>query len=273
MRLLICTACGVQQHVDGNTDTLCPICIDERQFVPETGQQWTTHEELARNHRVGWREELPDIWSLRIEPTFGIGQRAFLIRTPGGNLLWDCISLLDNETVTRIRELGGLAAVAISHPHFYSVMADWGTAFDVPVYVHEADQEWIQQPHETIRTWSGRSMELLPETTIVRCGGHFAGSSVLQVAGCNSGLGALFVGDTMQVVPDRRVSFMRSYPNLIPLNAGRVDRIVSAVAPLRFDAIFGAFDGRTIRSGAKEAVEHSGRRYIEAISPQVEQSQ
>ena len=116
-------------------------------------------------------------------------------------------------------------------------------------------------------------MELLPETTIVRCGGHFAGSSVLQVAGCNSGLGALFVGDTMQVVPDRRVSFMRSYPNLIPLNAGRVDRIVSAVAPLRFDAIFGAFDGRTIRSGAKEAVEHSGRRYIEAISPQVEQSQ
>jgi hypothetical protein len=43
---------------------------------------------------------------------------------------------------------------------------------------------------------------------------------MLHVPQVADGAGALFSGDIIQVVPDRRwVSFMYSYPNLIPLSA------------------------------------------------------
>ena len=58
-------------------------------------------------------------------------------------MLWDCIVLLDAATVTLIRALGGLQAMAISHPHFYTTMVEWGRAFDVAVDVHVADPQWI----------------------------------------------------------------------------------------------------------------------------------
>src|SRR5216683_917215 len=77
--------------------------------------------------------EMPDLYGISTVPTFAIGQRAFLIRTPVGNVLWDCLSFLDDSTTEIIRGLGGIMAVAVSHPHFYSAMASWGRAFDCPV--------------------------------------------------------------------------------------------------------------------------------------------
>jgi len=38
-----------------------------------------------------------------------------------GNILWDCVSLIDSDTVARIQALGGISAIAISHPHYYFV--------------------------------------------------------------------------------------------------------------------------------------------------------
>src|SRR3546814_11564343 len=77
------------------------------------------------------------------EPGFAIGQRALLVRSPGGNLLWDCIALVDDDTVARVREAGGIRAIAISHPHYYSGMVEWSRAFgDVPPLLHAADREW-----------------------------------------------------------------------------------------------------------------------------------
>ena len=47
---------------------------------------------------------------------------------------------------------------------------------------------------------------------------------MLHWAGGADGRGALLSGDIVQVVPDRRyVSFMYSYPNLIPLPAAAVE--------------------------------------------------
>lgn len=54
------------------------------------------------------------------EPSFAIGQRALLVRTPQGNVLWDSITLIDDATVDAVRKLGGIRAIAISHPHYYS---------------------------------------------------------------------------------------------------------------------------------------------------------
>lgn len=275
MTVFMCRACGTQFAESEAPPASCPICEDERQFVPAAGQQWTDMAELARSHEVVWREEAPGLHSLRIEPHFAIAQRAFFIEHPAGNILWDCLSLIDAPTIARITERGGLAAIGISHPHYYSSMVEWSRAFGgVPIYIHADDGRWIQRPDEAIRLWEGETISIGAEAAMIRCGGHFEGGSVLHCPWLANGQGALMSGDILQVVPDRRhVSFMYSYPNLIPLGAAAVRRIVGAVEPFAFDAIYGAFDGRTIEQGGKAAVARSAERYIRAISGEVEGGQ
>src|SRR5262249_58543682 len=91
----ICTTCGTQYAESASPPGKCLICEDARQYVKATGQQWTTHEQLAKTHKNTLRHEEPGLISLGIEPHFAIGQRAFFLRTPGGNVLWDCLPLID----------------------------------------------------------------------------------------------------------------------------------------------------------------------------------
>lgn len=262
----MCVACGTE-FPDGPPPAVCPICADERQFVPAGGQAWTSRAALDRSHCNTFRQEEPGLLSLQTEPAFAIGQRAFLVSTPAGNVLWDCVSLVDDATVRVIEGLGGLAGIAISHPHFYSAMAAWSEAFDgIPVWLHEADRDWVMRGGDAVRFWSGDSADLLPGLTAVRTGGHFAGGTVLHWAEGAEGRGTLFTGDMLQVAPDRQsVSFLRSYPNMVPLSANVVRRICARIEPFAFDRIHGAFRGRTIISGAKAAVARSAARYIDAI--------
>ncbi len=103
------------------------------------------------------------------------------MRTGAGNILWDCISFVDAATVTLIAALGGIKAIAISHPHFYTGMVEWSRALgDVPVHLHAADRDWIMRPDPAIRLWDGETQELLPRVTLVRCGSHFPGGTVLH---------------------------------------------------------------------------------------------
>jgi glyoxylase-like metal-dependent hydrolase (beta-lactamase superfamily II) len=266
MTCFICTACGTQFADIPAPPPACPICDDERQFVPEAGQHWTDMAFIGLRHTIAWKKEAEGLHGLEISPSFGIGQRAFFIEGPEGNILWDCLSLVDEASLARIRAAGGLTAIAISHPHFYSAMIEWSTACGgVPIYLHADDSEWVQRPHSALRSWTGETLPI-GQATVIRCGGHFSGSSVLHCPWLEGGQGALFTGDTMQVGPDRKyVSFMRSYPNLIPLNAKQVTAIVDAVRPYRFDALYGAFAGRTIRSKGRDAVETSLDRYIRSI--------
>ena len=114
------------------------------------------------------------------------------------------------------------------------------------------------RPHESIRFWSGE--------TLIRTGGHFEGSTVLHHAGGADGRGDLFVGDNLQVTADRRfVSFMRSYPNYIPLNRKAVERIVAAVEPYPYERVFSAFTHRNIMQDGKAAVSRSIERYLATI--------
>ncbi|RKD68058.1 hypothetical protein BJ928_105461 [Rhizobium sp. WW_1] len=222
---------------------------------------------LGKTHAVVWNEEAKGVHSLQISPYFGIGQRALLIEGPDGNILWDCLSLIDEASQARIAAMGGLSAIAISHPHFYSSMLEWSaTCGDVPIHIHADDAEWVQRPGDSLRLWAGETLSI-GEATMIRCGGHFEGSSVLHCPWLEDGRGALFVGDTMQVTMDRKfVSFMRSYPNLIPLDARAVKAISDAVRPHRFDAIYGAFPGRTIETDGNRVVERSMERYVKAIA-------
>jgi glyoxylase-like metal-dependent hydrolase (beta-lactamase superfamily II) len=201
-------------------------------------------------------------------PHFAIGQRAFLIRTPHGNVLWDCIALLDDAAIEIIRGLGGVSAIAISHPHYYTTMVDWSRAFnDAPVYLHAKDQKWIMRPDDCVRLWDGDSKQLVDGITLVRCGGHFAGGTVLHWRDGGGKKGVLLPGDVVMVVPDRRyVSFFRSFPNIIPLSGPSVRQIGAILAPYEFDAIYGGFFGRDLPKGGKEAVMRSVERYVSIVT-------
>jgi glyoxylase-like metal-dependent hydrolase (beta-lactamase superfamily II) len=174
---------------------------------------------------------------------------------------------LDAAALGEIEKLGVPSAIAISHPHYYTCMVEWSRVFgDVPIYLHAADAEWVMRPDKNIRFWDGEAQERPGGLRLLRCGGHFEGATVLHWPEGASGKGALLTGDTIQVVPDRKwVSFMYSYPNLVPLNESAVRRIFEAVMRLPFDLIYGAFPGLTVQDGGKQAVIRSAGRYINAI--------
>ncbi len=263
----ICVTCGTQFAAAEVMPEVCPICEDDRQYVPVAGQRWTTLAELRQNHANTLKVQEPNLVGIGIEPQFAIGQRALLVQTPEGNILWDCVSLLDPVTIEAIQVLGGISAIAISHPHFYTSMVEWSQTFgNAPIYLHADDREWVQRQTPAINFWEGDLHPLGTGLTLIRCGGHFPGSTVLHWATGANGRGALLTGDTLQVAADRHhVSFMYSYPNLIPLSAAVVTGIVQAVEPFRYDRIYGGWFDRVIPAEAKAAVSRSLERYVQAI--------
>ncbi|MDL2401080.1 hypothetical protein [Rhizobium mayense] len=267
MSIWICKACGSHYASNDAPPANCSICDDERQFVPESGQEWIARETLAYTHANDWSELEPNLTSIGLSPTIGIGQRALLVLSPRGNVLWDCVPILDEKTRDRILKLGGIKAICLSHPHFYTGMVEWSEALGgVPILLPQADLPHVTRTSEHIRPWSGDRYEVLPGITLHRLGGHFEGSSVLEWEAGADQNGVLFAGDTVQVVPGKGwVSFMYSYPNLIPLPAREVRRIASRVADIRFDRIYGGWKDRFISSKAKEGVARSAERYIRRL--------
>ena len=158
----LCVTCGTQYPESPKPPEHCAICEDERQYVGPDGQQWTTLERLRTTHKNTIKEEEEGLYSINTEPRFGIGQRAFLIQTPRGNVLWDCVGLIDDPTVARIKELGGIAEIAISHPHYYTSMVEWSRAFgNAPIHIHEAERPWVMRPDPCIRFWKDERETIL----------------------------------------------------------------------------------------------------------------
>jgi hypothetical protein len=267
MPAFICTTCGMQYAPTDAPPAQCIICEEERQFVPPGGQTWTTLPALGVRAFNSYRQHEPGLVGIGTQPKFAIGQRALLVCTPAGNVLWDCISLLDDATVSLINGLGGLKAIGISHPHFYTTMVEWSRAFGgVPIHLHAADRQWIMRPDPAINAWDGETLPLLPDVTLIRGGGHFPGGTMLHWSKGAGGRGVLCSSDIAQVAFDRKfLSFMYSYPNMIPLSAAQVRGIAAALAPFRFDRIYGIFFDRVISTGGEQALQASVARYIKAI--------
>ena len=263
MTSYLCKACGTQYPASDAPPGACAICEDQRQYIPhDEGQQWIELGTFLDAHKAEIRDD-HGILGIGCEPAFAIGQRALLVKSSAGNVLWDCAPYLDGEIVERIGAEGGLAAIAISHPHYYSTMVEWAHAFACPIYLHEAERKWVMRPDPAVRFWDGETNDLGGGLTLVRCGGHFEGGQVLHWAEQR----ALLSGDIVQVIPDRRyVGFMYSYPNLISLPLSAVQRIAAALAPFEFDTIYGAwFDGVVERDGSA-VVRRSADRYIRAVT-------
>jgi hypothetical protein len=177
----ICTTCGTQYAESDQPPAACAVCQDDRQYLKVTGQQWTTLDTLRMTHRNSIRFEEAGLTGIGVEPHFAIGQRALLVRTRGGNVLWDCVPLLDPALVEMVQALGGVSAIAISHPHYYTSMVEWSRAFGaVPIHLHAADRQWVMRPDKAIAFWDGDTKPLADGLALVRCGGHFDGGTVLH---------------------------------------------------------------------------------------------
>jgi glyoxylase-like metal-dependent hydrolase (beta-lactamase superfamily II) len=259
----ICATCGVARP---NRLAVCPICADARQWVPTDGTRWTTEAELAPHHQSRLVEEEPGLLGIGIEPPVAIGQRALLVTTPAGNVLFDCIPFLDAAARQALDVRGGIAAICPSHPHFYGALAQFATLFHAPVHIPEADAHWLPPGVPSVHLFSGDEVEPVPGVRLLRLGGHFPGSTVLLWPEGAQGRGVLLTGDTLQVTPDGAVSFMWSYPNLLPLSAETVKEIATRLRDVRFDRLYGGWWGRRIESGASAVVAASAERYVAALS-------
>ncbi|NWL11090.1 hydrolase [Paenarthrobacter nitroguajacolicus] len=258
--MLICATCAVER--DEPTPDVCPICADERQYVPEDGQQWLTLDELAgAGRKIVLEQNEPGLIAVSTEPKTGIGQTAQLVVTPKGSLLWDPVGYVDDNAVAAVLEHGPVAAIAASHPHMFGVQVEWSRRLgNAPVLIAAADREWLGRSNPSVTFWSG-STTIADGLVLHQTGGHFPGSAVAHWAAGAGGKGVLLTGDTVFPNPDRRtVAFMRSYPNRLPLSGGVALRIAAQLEMLTFDRIYGNFNN-VIDSGAKGVLHDSAQRH------------
>ncbi|KAF2482324.1 beta-lactamase-like protein [Neohortaea acidophila] len=260
--LAICVACGTQFDVPlSSPPKSCRICDDPRQFVPPTGQSWTSLHTLRSSKETHTNKIHPDstnasVHSISTSPKVGIGQRCILLETPHGNVLWDCITYLDDATVDFIRSKGGLKAIVISHPHYYSTHLVWAEVFGCSVYLAAEDEEWLcREDVGGRRRFLGEESvreEIVPGVVAVKVGGHFPGSLVLGWEG------RLFIADSFVTAPsayyhiDRppgttSYAFMWSIPNMIPLPPSELLKMWKALEGVEFESTYGAFVSTEVR--------------------------
>ncbi len=260
--LPICFTCGTQYKELNQTNNGCPICKDDRQYVAAQGQTWTDLQTLQSKYSNTFNKINDNLYEIKTTPKFAINQRAFLIITPGGNILWDCIALINQPTIEFIRSKGPLKAIAISHPHYFTTMNEWAKEFDCPIFINQADEEWIFNKGKDVSLWDSTSKELWDGIQIINIGGHFPGSSILRVPSLSSG-GTIFVGDTFQIGANRKhISVMYSYPNFIPVSIAEINRIKKLVPSIQFDSMYGAFDNQQILGNAKDLLKISLEKYV-----------
>lgn len=265
MTVWICRACAVEYPDTEHPPVGCAICGDERQYVPlEAGQQWTSLAELSEaGTTLAITEVEPDLFGINAVPGVGIGQRAHLVRTDAGSILWDPTGFVDAAGVAAVLELGPVAAVVASHPHMFGVQVEWSRALGgVPVLVAGADREWVQRPDDAIQFLDGDEHLILPGVTLRTVGGHFPGSLLLYWSAGAEGRGVLLGSDTVFPLQDGKwVAFARSFPNHIPLSAAVVDRVATAALARPFDRMYGNF-GWVIPGGAMDVIRRSADRHI-----------
>lgn len=276
---MICAACGTYFPQTVPVPEICPICKDDRQYVPEGGQSWISSADLEKNHQVLVQPLLPGaggqdenavvlrqdttttLYSIKLEPQFAISNRAILVRSKSGNILWDCIPMLDLPTITSIKSMGGLKAIAISHPHYYSNMNDWAATFDCPIYIHDSDAQWVVNKGPHIHFWQGDANALFDDIRILHTGGHFPGSTVLSVPDLSPS-GTVLCGDSLYVARSKKhTAVMHSYPNQILLARTDFAAFEKRMSAISFDSLIGAFDNQELLGNARTIYESSMQRY------------
>lgn len=265
----LCRTCAVEHTT---TAEVCAICADERQWIPRSGQQWTTVDELsAEGMRIALSPLEANLVAVEAVPAFGIGQHSKLVCGPDGNVLWDPSGFVDENGVAAVAARGPVVAIVASHPHMFGAQVEWSRRLGgVPVYVNAADAEWVMRPDPVIQFWSS-TLTLTSALSVVQVGGHFPGSAVAVWRNGAGGRGVLLAGDTIFPNPDgRTVGFLRSYPNHIPLSAAVVQRMAETLEALEFDRVYGLFTN-AIDHDAHKRMRYSADRHSAWVNGEYDQ--
>lgn len=267
----ICKTCAAEYPAAPTPPLACPICEDERQWVPKDGQQWVRADTLPKSHTNRIEEIEPGLFGIGVEPKFGIGQIAFFIPSnePGkGGIIWEGIPFYSPETINWLKEMGGVDTWIYSHPHLYGSIATNAAHFpDSKILVPEADNDWQPYPSNQYRYFNEKTLQLTDKVSVHVPGGQFPGSSFLHWTGTKDKKGALLTGDTMMVTADRKyVSFTYSTPNSVPLGPNAARRIVAASEPLTYDRIYSSWWDSCLLENAKERVAASEKRWNDILN-------
>jgi hypothetical protein len=259
---IICSTCGTY-YPEQKEFELCPICLDERQYIPVTGQSWTKPGDLYGKHSIKLNKLKDRLYELEINPTFAIGQRTLLVLSESGNVLWDCIPMLDEMTVEFIKSKGGLNAIGFSHPHYYSNMNEWAEKFNCPVFIHQKDEQHIIVKGERIQLWEGDELKLWDGMKIIHIGGHFAGSSILHVPFLSKE-GTIICGDTLFLSPSKKhFSVFWSFPNRMPLPLEELKKVKNRFDTIPFDTFYGYQKIQNLETDVKNIFKNSMARYFD----------
>lgn len=257
-RHVLCATCGVESAL---AQGLCPICVDERQYLPPDGiQRWTTvAAQAADGATIEIIEREPGLYGLVQRGGVGIGQQAKLLVTAHGTVMVDVPTYIDEDAIAAVRALGGVDHIIASHPHMYGVQSLWAAAFGATVWISAPDAEWLSVSPATVRLWR-EDTEVVPGVTATQPGGHFPGAVAVHAVGAD-GQGILLAGDTIFPTPDGWVTFLRSYPNRIPLSGPVVRRVAAHVTDrFSFERLYNNFE-HAVRARADEIVLRSAERY------------
>lgn len=268
MPMFICRSCGTQYAESLLTPSHCVICRADAHPDAADPPVWTTLDEIRGRYTNLIQRLEPNLFSVRPVPTFPTGQRALLLHTKHGNLLWGSVTVIDDATVRKIQTLGGLTAIAASQPRHFASIVEWSHAFgNVPVYVHATNRRWVMRPDAVVRYWEGGELHLPHHVTLVHVGGYVEGGTLLHWPAAASGGGALLTGDMVQVLPHRKgVGLLSNSRDLVPRSADGVRKLASAIEGLEFEALHDAWSDQGITQGARAIVLESASCYLRAVT-------
>ena len=249
----VCANCGWwQRHFA--VPPSCPMCLDARHVVPQDGWRFLTLEAARGAYPCHWEELEPGAWRFWNEPVDGIGPSAYLLRTPGGNVMFEGCTVFSEAALAHIRALGGVAVLSASHPHAYGALWQVQDAFDPELALAAADFGWSSALQVT---WPfDDDLAIVPGVTLHRTGGHFDGHTILHDAPRH----LLLCGDALkfELSPaDRRraltISAHKAFVRAVPLTHGELARYRAVFAPLDFRQTWTPFE-QARNSGRAEAL-------------------
>ena len=249
----LCDNCGYwQRHFA--TPPACPLCLDARHVVPQTGWRFWTLEEAEARFPCHWAELEPGIWRFWNDPVSGIGPSSYLIETGAGTMAFEGCAVFSRAALDWIARRGGIQALSASHPHSYGALWQLQDRFDPELALHPGDLAWSGALRVT---WPfDESLTPLPGLTLHLTAGHFDGHSVLH----DEGRKILFCGDALKFELDpadpRRattISAHKAFVRGIPLTPAELRRYRAVFAPLDFTQTWTPFE-QARNSGRREAL-------------------
>ncbi|RPF71186.1 MBL fold metallo-hydrolase [Aurantiacibacter spongiae] len=235
-----CANCGFWQlHFDPPE---CPVCTDVRNDLPEDGWRFLPEREVAASHDGSAREVAEGLWAFTTTPALGLGGTGWLLVREGGNVAFEAAPYYSPPMLDTLARLGGIAALAASHPHGYGALFQLQREFDPPVVaIHKDDLAYTKAFRVTAPY--DETLELASGCTLYRVGGHYAGQAALHDAGG----GRLFCGDMFKVDQDEagrstHVSSHKAFHRNIPLTHGELRHYRDVIAPLSFEALLTPFE-------------------------------